>query len=364
MASNWYLIKSGAMTGGFETEDFDSYAEDGFTELLNSGIADTVELYNYDLSECSTIKALIENKMQDTKLQSTMRQIVTKIGTIKAGMYVKYRDKFWLIIGNVDNDGTSEKGVITLCNYLLTWVNSEGEIIQRWANCVSASQYNNGETGMKYYFVRSDQLLVSIPDDDECLLLNAGQRFIIDKRCKIYERNMSSDVNISTDNPLIVYELTRADTVLYDYQDSGHSEFIAYQDEQRTGDGFYRINGRGYWLGEEDAKKVFGEKEETTALTISAEEEVVYCGIEPAVFTLSLSGDSRCCGGCNSQYIEGEVQWTIVSDFTEKLYTELSNNYAMVGTDDESLIGKKFKIFATVGEYKSNEITITIKSFI
>lgn len=364
MASNWYLIKSGAMTGGFETEDFCSYAEDGFSELLNSGISDTVELYNYDLSERTTIKALIENKMQDTKLQSTMRQIVTRIGTIKAGMYIKYRDKFWLIIGNVDNDGTSEKGVMTLCNYLLTWVNSSGEIVQRWANCVSASQYNNGETGMKYYFVRSDQLLVSIPDDDECLLLNTGQRFIIDKRCKIYENGFSEDTVKDTSKPLVVYEMTRADTVLYDYQDSGHSEFIAYQDEQRTGDGFYRIDGTGYWLAEEDAKKVFGEKEKATVITISSEEDVIYCDIEPIMISASFGKDSCCCGGSDSPYIEGEVQWEIVSEFSDKLYTEFSDGYAIIGTDDESLIGKAFKIFATVGEYKSNEITVTIKSFL
>lgn len=364
MALQWYFINEGSLASGFEDDAFRDYAESGMEDIIGTAFTDKVYLYNHDLSEKQEIYAIIENKTPDTKLQSTNRQIVTKIKTISAGKYVEYKNKFWLIVGNVDDDGVTEKGVMVLCNYLLTWVNSAGKIIQRWANCISSSQYNNGETGMKYYFVRSDQLLVSIPDDDECLLLNTGQRFIIDKRCKVYESCFSEDVIKDTSNPLVVYELTRSDTVLYDYQDNGHSEFIAYQDEQRAGDGFYRINGTGYWLSEGDAEKVFGEKEKVTAITISSEEDILYCGIEPAVFALSFSEDGCCSGEQNSSHIDGDVQWTIVSDFTDNLYTEFYDKYAMVGTDDESLIGKTFKVFATVGEYKSNEITVTIKSFL
>lgn len=107
-----------------------------------------------------------------------------------------------------------------------------------------------------------------------------------------------------------------------------------------------------------------GEKAKTTAITISSEEDIIYCGIEPIMISLSFGEDGYCCGGCNSSYIDGDVQWTIVSDFTDNLYTDFSDNYAMVGTDDEALIGKTFKIFAAVGDLKSNEITITIKSFL
>ena len=58
--------------------------------------------------------------------------------------------------GNIDmiTDGMYEKAVLVLCNYLLTWKNENGDIIQRWVNASSASQYNNGETSNKFYFVR------------------------------------------------------------------------------------------------------------------------------------------------------------------------------------------------------------------
>lgn len=39
------------------------------------------------------------------------------------------------------------------------------------------------------------------------------------------------------------------DNVIYDYQDSGHSEFMAYQDEQHETDGYYVVDGKGFCYG-------------------------------------------------------------------------------------------------------------------
>lgn len=354
MAKEWYLMSPPHdQISGYEDEAFSDYGEEGFLELLDSNIADTVTLCNYDLSICKEVKAIVENKMQDTKLQSISRLILLPIGSCKAGMYVKYKDKYWLIVGNVDDNMIYEKGIMVLCNYLLTWTNPAGDIVQRWANCVSASQYNNGETGMKYYFVRSDQLLISIPDDDESLLLSTGARFVIDKRCKVYEKGFSDDVEKCTDKPLVVYELTRSDSVLYDYQDSGHVEFIAYQDEQRPADGYYRINGVGYWLCDQSYKQQGSDGAQSK---IIADSSVIYCGIEPSTFTAEFTDDS-------GNVIAVDPNWEIKCDFSNKLDVECVENSIIISTDADELIGKSFKLVLSADGYSPVELTVKIAAF-
>ena len=278
MATEWYLMNTNHdMTGGFESDDFDNFAQDAFSEILESSITTKVEVCNYDLSERTPQKVVIQGKVQDTKLNSLSRSILAPIGTLKAGQYIYYKDRYWLIDGFVDDNGFYEKGIMKLCNYLLTWKNQKGKIVQRWANIVSASQYNNGETSNEFTFVRSDQLMVMTPQDDECLLMPHKQRFIIDKRCKIYEKEFTPDITCDTSHPLITYELTRMDNVLYDYQDSGHSEFMAYEDEQHENDGYYVIDGKGYWLCDEPTNES-DNKTRILSCSIDYDEPIIYSG--------------------------------------------------------------------------------------
>ena len=54
----WYLIKPpNGQLSGFESEALEDFGAEGFAELLGSGIAESVELCNYDLSECIETRA-------------------------------------------------------------------------------------------------------------------------------------------------------------------------------------------------------------------------------------------------------------------------------------------------------------------
>ena len=192
MAQEWYLMNTNHdMVSGFESDDFNNFAVDVFLEATQSSIGQYVEICNYDLSERTPQRVIINGNVQDTKLNSISRQMLAPIGSCVAGQYVYYKDRYWLIVGLVDNNGIYEKAILVLCNYLLTWQNRNGEIIQRWANIISASQYNNGESSDQYMRIRSDQLLILTPNDDECMLIPHRQRFIIDMRCKLYEKSFT-----------------------------------------------------------------------------------------------------------------------------------------------------------------------------
>lgn len=355
MAQEWYLLKRPHdQLSGFEDDAFNNFSQEGFWEILDSEIAVNVKLCNYDLTIKKEIRAVIQNNVQDTKLNSLTRHMLVPIGTCKAGMYVEYKNRYWLIVGLVDDNGMYEKAVLAICNYLLTWINDNGKIVQRWANITSASQYNNGETSTTNYFVRSDQLLILTSDDDECLMLSQGKRFIIDRRCEVYEKGFDESVVKDTSKSVIVYKITRTDSVLFDYQDSGHYEFMAYQTEQGANDGYYVINNKGYWLCDIPS---FEGKNPVLQCSIQYDEPVVYNGLEAGIFTATFYD-------ADGNEANIAPQWEINCDFRDRLNIEYIDNSICISADDKKLINKSFELLLSADGYESTTITITIRAFI
>ena len=357
MAHEWYLMNTNHDTvSGFEGDDFDRYAKDAFSEALQTSIGVDVEICNYDLTQRDKKRVIIEGNMQDTMLNSLKRRILAPIGTCTSGQYVYYKNRYWIIVGLVDDNGICEKAVLVLCNYLLTWRSDDGIIHQRWANLSSASQYNNGETSEKFALVRSDQLLIIMPDDDDSLLIPHRKRFIIDQRCRIYEKNFPSDVVVDTSKEVITYALTRTDNIAFNYQDCGHFEFLASQDEQHEEDGYYVIDGKGYWLCEEPAAE--GEVPpavgQNPVCLIECEEPVVYNGLEPTIFTAHFSDDATGVA----------PTWEVNSDFTESLDIEYVENSVCISVNNKKLINKSFELSLNAQGYDAATVTVQIKAFI
>lgn len=354
MATEWYLMKSPYdQLSGYEGEALTDFAQEGFVEILDSEMAETVELCNYDLSECVSMRVVVQNNLQSTKLQTTSRHFLLPIGSCKAGMYIKYKNRYWLIVGLVDDNKMYEKAVGVLCNYQLTWLDNDKQVIQRWSYISSAAQYNNGETAERNYILRSDQILVVMPDDDESLKINEGSRFIIDKRCKLYEKSFNDEVSVDTSNPVITYTLTRADSVLFDYQDSGHYEFMATQDEQHKDDGYYVIDGKGYWLCDNV------ETHSTSPLSseIIAESLEIYNSLEPTVFMAKFYDD-------NGNEVAIQPTWNITSDFTDDLETEVSDNAIAISVNNSKIVNKSFILSLSADGYETISKTITVKAFV
>jgi len=359
MAQEWYLMRSPYdQVSGFEDEALDDFAQEGFLEALSTSIADEVELINYDLTVITKLRVIMEGKLQDTKLKSLVRQMLAPIGSCKAGDYIKYKGRYWIITGLVDDNGMYEKAVLYLCNYLLTWINTEGQITQRWVNVASASQYNNGETSTQNYFTRTDQLLVIMPPDDESKLLTTGHRFIIDDRTRIYQKKFGDDVVCETTYPVNVYKITRSDSVLFDYEDCGHHQFMCYQDEQQDTDGYYVIGGKGYWLCDVPQK----DKEEIDVVfksqIICDTQPIIELGGVPTTFTARFEN-------YKGEDTEVEPIWNITCDFMNKLTVVQNGNSISISAIDKTkkIINKSFELSLSAENYEPTTLTITIKPF-
>lgn len=349
---------------GFEGEALSDFGQEGFNEVLDSELAVEVSIYNYDLSECNTRRVVIQNNHQDTKLKTMSRAMFAPIGTCKAGMYVLYKNRFWLIVGIVDDNKVYEKAILLICNYKMTWVNDEDKVVQRWANAESASQYNNGETNMKFYFVRSDQLMVYMPDDDEVLKLNTGARFVIDKRCKMYEEDIDENATESLGHRLIVYKLTRSDTVLDDYTDSGIIGFIMTQDQQHTDDGFYRIGGKGYWLcGKSEAKP---DTDNKITGNIDCDSDMLYINLEPCEYKAVFRDED------GNEVDASTIEYDFHIEFSAEEYEDSDFDYIdirqsgqtiSVSVNDSRLNGKTFKLVLKAAGLETTTKIIRIREF-
>ena len=172
--------------------------------------AKTVTLYNHDLSESKEVRCIVQGNTADTQLKSMERIFLFEIGTVKAGMYIFFENRYWLIDGYPGNNGSYEKAISVLCQYNLRWQNTKGEILERWCSLTSASKYDVGENGNNTILLTSNNYSIKIPYDDEVIELE-GKRVFIDKR---------------KTNPTKVFKLTRDDDVLYDYGDEYHGSIL------------------------------------------------------------------------------------------------------------------------------------------
>lgn len=218
----WYLMTPETrpnITGGFENDAFLDYKEDAFAEALSTDIAKTVILCNSDMTEIGETRVIIMDNLANTQLKSMERSVFAVIGTLKAGMYIKFENQYWLISGYPGNNGVCEKATAILCQYELIWQDDDGKIIRRWANFTSASKYDNGRSGNSTIILTSNNFTIWIPEDDDGTTLD-GRRVFIDR--------------VKTGQlPTKVFEITRSDDVLYLFgkDHGGILSFIADKDE-------------------------------------------------------------------------------------------------------------------------------------
>lgn len=207
----WYLEHTPPESNsGYESDAISEYGESDFTDILFTDFAKTVTLYNHDLSESKEVKCIVQGNTADTQLKSMERIFLFKIGTVKAGMYIFFENRYWLIDGYPGNNGSYEKATSVLCQYNLRWQNIKDEILERWCSLTSASKYDVGENGNNTILLTSNNYSIKIPYDEEVIELE-GKRVFIDKR---------------KTNPTKVFKLTRDDDVLYDYGDEYHGSIL------------------------------------------------------------------------------------------------------------------------------------------
>lgn len=101
---------------------------------------------------------------------------------IRHGAYVDWMEHKWLITERDANSEIYTKCIMLQCNYLLRWINDNGEIVERWSIVEDGTRYLTGEYSDAFFVAtRGDsRIAVTLPKDEETLALGRDSRFIID----------------------------------------------------------------------------------------------------------------------------------------------------------------------------------------
>lgn len=333
----WYLLTSDTRPnsiGGYENDAFIDYKDDAFQEALQTDVATTVTLYNSDLSEPKDIRCIVQGNTADTQLKSLERTILTPIGTLKAGMYVLFDNRYWLITGYPGNNKIYEKVTMILCQYKLRWQDDTGKIVERWANFTSASKYDIGHSGNQTIMLTSNNFTIWIPEDDDSATLDT-RRVFIDR---------------DTDNPTKVFEITRSDDVLYLFGEDhgGILSFIADKVELNL-----EVDRPDLGLCDYKPPCPLPPKpDETTDLSaVISGNNKLKCGFDRD-YTVQFI-DSK-----GEVHNDTTFSWNVISDF--EVTKIITGNTITLFVDDEDCIGSSFLLQVIVGETVLAEIPIDV----
>lgn len=267
--------------------------------------------------------------------------LTTYDNPIKIGEYLHDTkdDTYWLIYNSFNVNDVHYEGKMIQCNYLLRWQLSNGEIINRWANIVSASKYDVGETGNSTLVLSSNNYTILIGYCEEGFELE-GKRVFIDMKPV---------------DPTKVFKITRSDDVLYNSGNMGSLlSFIADKTEFNPNTDNQELRICDYIDPSSPLPPTPPEPDETTDLrcVISGNTNLKsrYHRTYTVTFTDKEDNDV--------DWEEVNYHWNIVSNYEVKQV--FSENKITVSVNDEDRIGSSFLIQVIIDNIIVSEIKVNI----
>jgi len=225
------------------------------------------------------------------------------------------------------------------CNYLLRWQLSNGEIIERYANIVSASKYDVGETGNSTLVLSSNNYTILIGYCEEGFELESKRVFI----------------DMKPVDPIKVFKITRSDDVLYNSGNMGSLlSFIADKTEFNPNKDNQELRICDYIDPSSPLPPTPQPPDETTDLRclISGNTNLKN-GYQRSYTVTFIDKDGNSVDWQNVNY-----QWNVKSDFD--VQQSISDNQITVSINDENLIGGSFFVSVCIGETILTEIKVNI----
>ena len=278
-----------------------------------------------------------------------MNFLTTYDNPVKIGSYIHDNkdDTYWLVYNSFNVNDIHYEGKLIQCNYLLKWQLSDGKVVERWANIVSASKYDTGETGNATIVLSSNNFTVLIGFCEEGYELE-GKRVFIDKR------------NI---NPEKVFKMTRSDDVLFDSGNMGAiMSFIA--DKKAFNEDTDRPDLKlcNYIDVDSDDNNTDTPSEDPTTPPENPDEmadlraaingkETIRCGVERTYTALFTDVDGNTIENVN-------FNWNVVSDFIVE--QSINGNKIELFVEDDSFIGESFLLQIIINNLVVTELEISI----
>jgi len=103
--------------------------------------------------------------------------------TLRHGDIVFWMDQYWLIIEKDYNTELYTKCVMQQCNYLLRWIDDNGEMFEEWCIVEDGTKYLTGEYEDRYFVTtRGDsRISITLPRNAHTSIMRRDCRFLVDE---------------------------------------------------------------------------------------------------------------------------------------------------------------------------------------
>lgn len=128
---------------------------------------------------------LVNNKQKDLLILNTDKEFELKFNSLpdeflNCGDIIFFNNLYW-IVSSINNESEiTQSGKLTMCQYLLSWQNSDGNIIKRWCSISDASEKSDGINIGRLIDDLNTRISVMLPYDSETAKIKTGKRFLID----------------------------------------------------------------------------------------------------------------------------------------------------------------------------------------
>lgn len=259
-------------------------------------------------------------------------------------LYDSLTDEYLLCTECFLIDRVHWQGKVSLCNWILKWQKKEtGEILEYPCHDINSTQYNSGETSNKQFTIGSSQHMITLPCDENTVILSSPQRFYVDKNMK---------------NPT-AFIVTQNDTTSYGYGKKGLVKVTVVESANNEATDRPDLGICDYF--EPDSIKT----DTSTPTDVNVDDtEIQNKIVNQAVIyydttVIRSGGDNQVFIGKffdnDGNEIDTPVQWDIVCDFKDDLEIEQSGNQISIKVDNDDLIDEEFKLILNdeSGQYTS-----------
>ena len=251
-----------------------------------------------------------------------MNYLTTYDNPVKIGDYIHDTkdDTYWLVYTAFNVNDIEYTGKLIQCNYLLRWQLSDGKIIQRWTNIVSASKYDTGENGNSTIVLSSNNFTILMGYCDEALELEEKRVFIDIRKV-----------------PKKVFKITRGDDVLYNAGSIGMLlSFIADKTELNKDKDNQELGICDYIHPSTPTPPKPSNPDETADLSAKISGNTnLRIGVT-RTYTVTLSDKE----GNAVQWNDTKYSWNVISDFDVR--QTVTENKISLTVEDEDFIDSSF----------------------
>jgi len=251
------------------------------------------------------------------------------------GAIIKWNG-LWLVKDTDYDDEVYQKGTIKKCNYVLKWINSDRDIIQR--DCVVSFPYYSSLTSNKVIQVNNTRCIIDVPFDGETNKIVMGDRFFVTR---------------NPDNP-VVYEVENVNDVANVFSGKGYITLSLKESQLNVNEDNTELLICNY--KEKKEEPVVDDKEHTIKLTSKPVSLVIGYESGTNVTASFYDNDTK-----NEDMV---AKWEVLCDFKDKLtIKEVSPNKLNIKTEWNALKGRSFTVKAIDenGVYKTGEIVLQVK---